>query len=134
MEYNTQIICALQMILSGDKLIRANAENFFNSLESKPLFAINLIQISLDQKFPRDLRLSASILVKNYVKNYWMHGENIDNTKHLAKDERNTDKEIFIQNEDKEIIRKNIFQIILDSKDKQISYFFILKLVKCTSK
>ena len=120
MENNTQLICALQMTLSGDKENRVKAENYFDSMESNSLFSISLINISCDQKFPKDLRLSASILVKNYVKKYWRNGEIIDKTYFLEKLEQNHIKKISIPQKEKDFIRSNIFQIIIDSNDNQI--------------
>ena len=120
MEYNSQLICALQMIQSEDKNNRNKAENFFESIESNNHYLSNLINISIDMKFPIDLRLTASILVKNYVKNFWANGEIVMATNLVDKLEKEKVKNIVIPSEEKLYIQNNIFNIVLNSNNNHI--------------
>ena len=131
MEFNSQLICALQMTLSEDKNNRNQAENYFESIESHNNYLINLINISLDHKFPRDLRLTASIMVKNHVKKYWANGENVNIGNVVDKLEKGQVKNIVIPAGEKEYLQNNIFNIILSSNDNHIMYISD-NVVKCT--
>merc|ERR1712151_1282622 len=98
---------ALNLSLSPDKTERTTNEQIIFNARKTNGFCFSMLQISTDNSVSFGVQQNAVIQLKNVITRNWEYGSNSELNKSLRFEE---DQEIIIINdEEKDFIRKNIF-------------------------
>ena len=97
--------------ISSNNQIQNNFQ-IINEYKKLPKYCQYLIQIILDNsnKIKEDIKLNASIQLKNIIRQYWKFNEGKDNNSLIFNEEKPI---IIINNEDKSYVRNNIINAIV---------------------